>query len=124
MENLDVYRRCSAFAINVLGASQRALSDRFATEYPDRFAGVRWRAGTHGAPVLEGCIAVLECVPWRRIEAGDHMILVGRVMRCEESGERPLAYWRGRYRRLPSDRDDMADDDGPGRLRDRSRQSG
>ena len=89
--------------INVLGESQRVLSDRFATEHPDRFGDVGWRQGTHGAPILEGCVAALECAPWRRIEAGDHMILIGRVLRCEGSGDRPLAYWRGSYRR-PADR--------------------
>ncbi len=100
VEDFDVYRRCPGFAINVLGDSQRALSERFATQRPDRFGGVRWREGAHRAPVLEGCIAALECASWRRIEAGDHMILIGRVLRCEDSGDRPLAYWRGSYRRL------------------------
>ncbi len=105
VERMDVYRRCPGFAINVLDASQRALSDRFATKHPDRFGGVRWRPGAHGAPILEGGIAALECAPWRRIEAGDHMILVGRVLWCEDAGDRrPLAYWRGSYRRLSCDR--------------------
>ena len=113
VEGFDAYRRCSGFAINVLGESQRALSDRFATQHPDRFGGVRWRRGAHGAPILEGCIAALECAPWRRIEAGDHMILIGRVLRCEGSCERPLAYWRGRYRRLRCERDDVSHEDGP-----------
>ena len=112
VERLEVYRRCSEFAINVLGDPQQALSARFATEHPDRFAGVRWREGAHGVPILEGCIAALECAPWRRIEAGDHMILIGRVLRCEGSSDRPLAYWRGRYRRVPPDWDDSAHEGG------------
>ena len=112
VEGLDVYRRCSEFAINVLGDSQRALSARFATEHPDRFAGVRWREGAHGVPILEGCIAVLECAPWRRIEAGDHMILIGRVLRCEDSDDGALAYWRGSYRCVPPDRGDSAREGG------------
>ena len=112
VEGLDAYRRCSKFAINVLGESQRALSDRFAAEHPDRFGGVRWRPGAHGAPILEGCVAALECAPWRRIEAGDHMILIGRVLRCEGSGDPPLAYWRGSYRRLPAEVDDPAHEGG------------
>ena len=111
VERFDVYHRCSEFAINVLGDSQRALSSRFATEHPDRFGGVRWRPGAHGAPILAGCIAALECATWRRIEAGDHMILIGRVLRCEDSGDRPLVYWRGSYRDLSSDGDDIAHDD-------------
>lgn len=110
VESLDVFRRDREFAINVLGESQRALSDRFATEHPDRFAGMRWREGSHGAPILDGCIASLECAPWRRVEAGDHMILIGWVRRCEASGDRPLVYWRGGYRRLPLDSQDMVDE--------------
>ena len=113
VERFDVYRRCSEFAINVLGDSQRTLSSRFAMEHPDRFGGVRWRQGVHGAPILAGCIAALECATWRRIEAGDHMILIGRVLRCEDSGDRPLVYWRGSYRDLPPDRDDIAHEDRP-----------
>ena len=112
VERLAVYRRCSEFAVNVLGDSQRALSVRFATEHPDRFAGVRWREGAHGVPILEGCIAALECASWRRIEAGDHMILIGRVLRCEDSSHRPLVYWRGSYRRVPPDWDDSAHEAG------------
>ena len=113
MENFDVYRRCSRFAINVLGDSQRAISHRFATEHPDRFAGLRRREGSHGLPILDGCIATLACATWRRIEAGDHMILVGRVLECEDSTARPLVYWRGSYRSLPLDRDDIVQVDGP-----------
>lgn len=113
VENLDVYLRCSRFAINVLGDSQRAISDRFATEHPDRFAGVRWREGVHGLPVLDGCIASLECATWRRIEAGDHTILMGRVLECEDSNSRPLAYWRGRYWSFPLDPDGIVRQDGP-----------
>ena len=102
-ECFEVYRQCPRFAINVLGDSQRAISDRFATEHSNRFAGVCWREGSYGSPILEGCIASLECAAWQRIEAGDHMILVGRVLVCEDSTDRPLAYWRGRYRSLPLD---------------------
>ena len=111
-EDLEVYRQCPHFAVHVLGESQQAISNRFATEDPDRFSGVRWREGPHGQPILEGCIASLECAAWRRTEAGDHMILIGRVLGCEDSIGPPLAYWRGRYRSLPLDRDGVVREDG------------
>ena len=104
-ECFEVYRECPQFAVNVLGESQQAISDRFATERSDRFAGVCWREGSFGSPILEGCIASLECAAWQRIEAGDHLILIGRVLVCEDSTDRPLAYWRGRYRSLPLEGD-------------------
>ena len=111
-ECLEVYRECPQFAVNVLGESQRAISDRFATEHADRFAGVCWREGSYGSPILEGRIASVECAAWQRIEAGDHMILVGRVLGSEDSTHRPLVYWRGRYRSLPLDDDASAHEDG------------
>ena len=111
-QSLEIYRQCPQFAVNVLGSSQRAISNRFATERPDRFAGVRWREGMHRLPILEGCIAALECAVWQRIEAGDHMILVGRVLGCEDSPEPPLAFWRGSYRSLAVHRDGSVREDG------------
>ena len=111
-EDLEVYRQCPHFAVNVLGASQQVISNRFAAEGPDRFAGVHWREGSYGLPILEGCIASLECAAWRRINAGDHMLLIGRVLGCEESSDPPLAYWRGCYRSLALDRDGIVREDG------------
>lgn len=111
-ECFNVYRQCSRFAVNMLGDSQQAISVRFATEHSDRFAGVCWREGRYGSPILEGCVASLECAVWRRFEAGDHMVLIGRVLACEDSTDRPLAYWRGRYRSLPVDDDGSERGDG------------
>ena len=111
-EDSEVYRECEGFAINMLADSQRALSDTFATDLTDRFAGVRWREGSYGSPILEGCVASLECASWRRIEAGDHMILVGRVLTFEDSTGRPLAFFRGSYLSLPLGCDDIVHEDG------------
>ena len=113
VQSLEVFRACEGFAINILAESQQEISDTFATEGPDRFAEVRWRAGSRGSPILEGCVAFLECVPWRRIEAGDHMILVGRVLAFEQSVRRPLAYFRGSYLGLPPDCGGNARGDAP-----------
>ena len=106
----EVYRDCPEFAINVLGDAQQAVSDRFATDRGDRFAGLRWREGSRGSPILEGSLASLECASWRRIDAGDHMILIGRVLAFEHATEHatehpthgPLAYFRGRYVKMPA----------------------
>lgn len=108
VEDLEVYRECGGFAVNVLADSQQAISETFATDLPDRFAGVRWREGAYGTPILEDCIASLECAPWHRIEAGDHMILIGRVLTFERSPGRPLAFCHGRYVSLPGGHDGPA----------------
>ena len=101
VEDLEVYRECGRFAVNILADSQRVISETFATEQPERFAGIRWRQGPCGSPILEGCVASLECISGQRIEAGDHMILIGRVVACEYSDGGPLVFCRGSYLSLP-----------------------
>ena len=106
-----VYASCETFAINVLSRTQRALSDRFATESPDRFARVRWRKGSHGPPIVDDAVASLQCTPYRRIEAGDHMILIGRVLAFEHTARHPLVFFSSRYCRLAHSPEPWPDDD-------------
>jgi flavin reductase (DIM6/NTAB) family NADH-FMN oxidoreductase RutF len=88
----------SHYAINILAADQRALAERFAGRTPDRFAGLAWREGAGGAPLLEGAAALFECFNRSRYEEGDHVIFVGEVERCERrEGASPLIFHGGRY---------------------------
>ena len=111
VEGLEVYRECEGFAVNMLADSQRTISEMFAADLPDRFAGVRWREGKYGSPILDGCIACLECAPWQRIEAGDHLVLIGRVLTFERSPDRPLVFCHGRYVSLSGERAGIVRDD-------------
>jgi flavin reductase (DIM6/NTAB) family NADH-FMN oxidoreductase RutF len=96
--SLPVFSQGSHYAINILAASQKDLADRFARKDVDRWAGVSWREGSGGAPVLAGCAAVFECFNRSRYEEGDHVIFVGEVERCErQAGALPLIYQGGRY---------------------------
>ena len=95
--NLRVFLEAGHFAVNVLAADQRALSDRFARPAGDRFAGVDWEAGTAGVPVLPGTVASFECATDSSIEGGDHVIFLGRVARFRHADREPLIYHAGRY---------------------------
>jgi 3-hydroxy-9,10-secoandrosta-1,3,5(10)-triene-9,17-dione monooxygenase reductase component len=91
------------FAVNVLGDDQRDLSERFAVSGGDKFAGVEWRPGALGNPLLDGAIAHLECDVHAVHDGGDHVIVIGRVRALEAPGleERtPLVYFRSAYRTL------------------------
>ena len=93
--------RC--FVINFLREDQRELADRFAGRMGDidRFAGVTTRSGVTGAPVLEDCLAWLDCLLIDQHRSGDHIIYIGEVVASGINGsERPLVYWNGAYRRL------------------------
>lgn len=84
------------FSINVLSSDQKPVSDRFARP-GDKFSEVDWREGSTGAPVLDGCIATFECRTAHRYEGGDHIIVIGEVVRFERREGQPLLYVDGTY---------------------------
>ena len=95
-----VFERADGFVVHILAAGQEHLSILFASKSPDKFEQVDYRAGKGGAPILSGCLAVLECSARRKISAGDHLILVGEVQSAHSGEAAPLWYYRGEYRRL------------------------
>jgi flavin reductase (DIM6/NTAB) family NADH-FMN oxidoreductase RutF len=96
--SMPVFSRGSHYAINILAADQKELAQRFAMRDIDRFAGVAWREGAGGAPVLDGAVASFECANRSRYEEGDHVIFVGEVERCTaRAGAQPLIFHGGRY---------------------------
>jgi flavin reductase (DIM6/NTAB) family NADH-FMN oxidoreductase RutF len=100
-----VLAKSGAFAVNVLAAGQEALSRFFAApdrpEGPDAFRGIAFRPGRTGAPLLDGCVAYIECRVTASHPAGDHSIFVGAVEYAwAVPGRHPLLYYNRGYRRL------------------------
>lgn len=96
--SLPAFASGSHYAINVLAAEQHGLAQRFAAPHADRFAGLAFREGVGGAPILEGAAAVFECFNRSRYEEGDHIIFVGEVEHCEHRpGATPLIFHGGRF---------------------------
>ncbi len=96
--SMPAFARGSHYAVHILAADQHALAQRFASRAMDRFAGVAWRTGSAGVPLLDGAAAVFECFNRSRYEEGDHVIFVGEVERCERrAGAHPLIFHGGRY---------------------------
>lgn len=89
------------FAVNILEAGQAALSARFADPVAARFVDDGTTVWETGAPILTAALAALDCRVHGRHDGGDHVILVGRVLRAEVIRDgAPLVYWRGGYRGL------------------------
>ncbi|PSL01091.1 flavin reductase (DIM6/NTAB) family NADH-FMN oxidoreductase RutF [Haloactinopolyspora alba] len=65
------------------GARSRAPGDR------DDFTGWPTRRAVHGELVLTSGVAALECEPYDWLDAGDHTIALGRVVRATtDAGDR------------------------------------
>jgi flavin reductase (DIM6/NTAB) family NADH-FMN oxidoreductase RutF/DNA-binding FadR family transcriptional regulator len=95
-----------AFAVNILNEDQADFAIRFATPQPDKFAGLEYSRGDLGCPRLEGVLAWLECEVAEDVEGGTHSVFFGRVRTAVAREGDPLAYFRGQFGRLYSNRDD------------------
>ncbi len=94
----DHIEQAGHFCVNVLCCDQAELSHRFASRGADRFAGVAWTPAPSGAPKLSGAAAWLDCELESRIDAGDHVIALGRVRDHDATPESvPLVFFRGDY---------------------------
>jgi flavin reductase (DIM6/NTAB) family NADH-FMN oxidoreductase RutF len=96
--------RSRAFAINILGAHSEATARFFADnarlQVPEFREGA-YRLGTTGSPILSEASGYLEATLESTHEAGDHTIMVGRIVALEiVSEEAPLIYYRSGYRQL------------------------
>ncbi|MEO6446959.1 MAG: flavin reductase family protein [Gemmatimonadaceae bacterium] len=96
-----VTREASYIAVNILSASQEALSRRFSNlDANTRFDGIGFSRAGSGAPILDDVLAHLECEVLRQHDGGDHLVFVAEVRSAEARDERPLLYYRGGYAQL------------------------
>ncbi len=98
--SFDAFVQSSYFAVNVLGAHQIAISERFATTGGDKFAGVAWRKALADMPLLDGTTAHFICRNTHRYPGGDHLIFVGEIVTFEQGAHAPLVYANGGYAEL------------------------
>src|ERR1700748_2975003 len=96
-QGLSTFQNASHFTVNVLGASQQDLSNKFAKSSNDNVAGVDWIPGLGGAPVLANCVANFQCRAANRYYGGDHIIFLGAVEAYSYNRNEPLLFARGGY---------------------------
>jgi flavin reductase (DIM6/NTAB) family NADH-FMN oxidoreductase RutF len=93
------YAAARHFAIHVLGAEQSDLSRRF-VRGGTGFDGLAHEVNREGVPVIPGTLARFECEQHATHEGGDHLIVVGRVLRVAARHGAPLVFSQGAYGRF------------------------
>jgi flavin reductase (DIM6/NTAB) family NADH-FMN oxidoreductase RutF len=76
-------RAGGSFVVNVLKHEQLDLARAFGTQSGrdrGKLAGVRWRPGRGGAPILEEALGYFDCRLEASLPAGDHELVLGRVL--------------------------------------------
>jgi flavin reductase (DIM6/NTAB) family NADH-FMN oxidoreductase RutF len=93
-----------SFCISVLADDHEHVSRRFAVSGGDKFAGLDWGRSPGGAPMLPGAVAWVDCDLEATYPAGDHVLVLGRVLDLDAGPEAaPLVFHRGGYSRLSND---------------------
>jgi len=100
----ELLGRIDGFAVTVLAAGQRMLAGRFAVSGRPgarlMLDGVPHRRGElSGALIPEDGLAAIECAAVQRVPAGDHLLVIARVVAVPyvAPGGQPLIRFRGRY---------------------------
>jgi flavin reductase (DIM6/NTAB) family NADH-FMN oxidoreductase RutF len=111
LRSFELFDRATHFAVSLLKEDQRHVSSAFARVAGDKWADAQHRPGVHACPILHPNLAAFECECHARYDGGDHVLLLGRVVRIEQSEEvnpRPLLYFRGQYRELSDEHAEIA----------------
>ena len=86
------------FFINILGSDQDALCAQFAGAGAQRFDGVEYELSTLGSPHIEGAIAGIDCELHGTRDAGDHLLVLGRVHSMDLYRDAdPMLFLKGEY---------------------------
>lgn len=87
------------FCVNILCEDQLTLCGVMASKADDKFDGVDVKpAPMTGAPVLPDIHAMIDCRIEQVVEAGDHNLIVGRVLAMETLRDAPpMVFYKGQY---------------------------
>ncbi|MCC5858981.1 MAG: flavin reductase family protein [Ectothiorhodospiraceae bacterium] len=97
VDPFDAFVSADHYAVHVLHAGQQGIADHFARSIRDKFTGIRIRSGIQGLPLLDDYTARFQCRVERRLEGGDHVMLLGHVLAFDHQPGEPLIFHAGGY---------------------------
>ncbi len=96
---MGVIEQSGAFSVSILARGQDELSTLFANKQKEaiRFNGLDCALGATGCPRIPGAVAWLDCSVHKAVDAGDHVVYIGRLEEAEARDVGPLLHFRGKY---------------------------
>ena len=94
----DYFTQSKGYSINVLSNEQQDLSARYA-QSDHNMDETDYEQGKTATVVLKQALARFECTLEQQVDAGDHIILIGRVQHYDyqDDDEKSLIYFAGQY---------------------------
>lgn len=100
-ESWPVLRRAARLGVSVLGEAHEAACRQLASKVADRFSGIATERTDSGAILIGGAPAHLECVIESEMPAGDHDLVLLRVLAlATDPAAAPLVFHGSTFRRL------------------------
>jgi flavin reductase (DIM6/NTAB) family NADH-FMN oxidoreductase RutF/DNA-binding IclR family transcriptional regulator len=94
-------RHCTSFCVNILSSDQEAICRKLASKDANKFTGTPHKFSAAGNPILDGVVAWIDCEKHSISEAGDHDIVLGRVLELDVANKQvPLVFFQGGYGRF------------------------
>jgi flavin reductase (DIM6/NTAB) family NADH-FMN oxidoreductase RutF len=93
------FAEAPGFTVSILASGPREVSKRLALAGEHSLDGIALIPTELGPPALADSLAVFECARESVQDAGDHAVLIGRVLRFarHDGAGAPLVYFRGKY---------------------------
>lgn len=105
LSSYELFAGCSHFAVNILAEGQQDVSNTFAGFKGDRFSKVAHRSGANDLPLINDAVAQFCCETVQAVPAGDHTVLIGKVVEFTHNPGDGLGYVGGSYFSLGLERE-------------------
>lgn len=97
----NLIRKSGAFALHVIAKEQKELLSRFKGPDPAaKFSDIAWHRGKSGSPILQDCLAYLDCEVKESFTPGNHTLFIGEIIdarRISDGAALDTADYEGMY---------------------------
>ncbi|MDH3755493.1 MAG: flavin reductase family protein [Acidimicrobiia bacterium] len=92
------------FCVNVLCDDQVEMCNAFFSKVDHVWDDVAWHPAPSGSPIIDSALAWVDCEVDSVLEAGDHVIVLGRVVAlgADDTDRTPIVFFKGGYGRYAS----------------------
>ncbi len=100
--SLEAFTKGKKFAVHILAADQVETAKIFAFSKDEKFSQCSWQKSDYGLPIVKGAFSVFQCEVYQKVKAGDHTILIGKVLDIEIEDRDPMLYHRRKFGLIPA----------------------
>lgn len=92
----DSFINTEQFIVNILDGGNTGIAKLFASKdnRQRRFKETNWKLSEDKLPILEDVSGIMECKIFDKIDAGDHILIVGEVNKLDKLSDNPMLFYK------------------------------